>query len=99
MQSNANALLTPDQTGGDAAQRVGSPGAALKIVRALAIAANLMIACALPGLMHDRRPLQRPAGMDDEIFEAAQRGAETAPLYDCCCTALVTLLVYPIVIV
>jgi hypothetical protein len=89
----------PLQQGVDVAQLVGNPGAALKIVGWLAIGVNLLIACVLPGMTHTPGPVRRPAGMDDETFEAHKAGAASAPFLDCCCISFSTLLVYPTVIV
>lgn len=89
----------PTPPSSDVVKLIDNPAGALKIVGWLAIAVNLIIACVLPGFAPRQRPLQRPPGMDDETFEAARLGAESAPLFDCCCITLSTLLVYPTVII
>jgi len=77
---------------------VTNPSMGLIVVGCLGIGANILVALILPVINPPRVP-DRPAGMDDGTYEASKAGAASAPLCDCCCITLTTLLVYPLVIV
>jgi hypothetical protein len=64
----------------------------------LGLAANVLVAVVVVAIRTNRGPVERPAGMDDETFKTYQRGAEAAPVLDCCLISIPTLGVYPLVI-
>jgi hypothetical protein len=82
----------------DPARRVAAPGTALIVVGCLGIVANLLLALTLNAIRQNQGPGGRPAGMDDETFQAYERGRAAAPLLDCCLISIPTLAVYPLVI-
>ncbi|NQU26119.1 MAG: hypothetical protein HQ567_32940 [Candidatus Nealsonbacteria bacterium] len=77
-----------------ARSRVVHPATALIVIACLGMGVQLLGGIASVTTQDDDAMEERPAGMDQETYQAYQRGRDTAPCFMCCST----LFVYPLII-
>jgi hypothetical protein len=77
-------------------RRVGAPAVGLLITAVLGFVSDGACAVHLPRLTQKGQPTTRPAGMDEETYQAYRRGQAAAPLVNMCLFSIPALGVYPL---